>query len=411
METGYIAPSNQRFNTWVTEANIKPDRKIICSICNKDVNLFVQIDTTDPFFQNVDKAIFHIYTCKEGHEFTVLSVNNAKELTLSELKDTYSIEKTNSITDKPRTHINILVTDKSKCLDCPVGGPMKIKELAMSPNISSKIGGYNPKRDFILHDKILHNKVKIYNDSDPVILTNQVLASCTCFNTLTGRLVLFLCCTELPCFNDKSISQLKVMECSECSSFNILIFSQKLNIGYSSIILDVEDIFYHILQSEDYMNGVVISVDKKKYDIKAICHLSDFDYKEDKLKYKSVLQLDEKQISTLENSTIRLGTSYSKFKRFIKEYVSEEITLDIVNDKNVIKLYGDSFSLIAAGTILENCLIKQEGENIIIFGNIVENDPLNLKSLSDDQEDLVIKLGAKIGNIEELTIHTQDESK
>lgn len=390
---GLKQAKNRYFNTWITgEVLTNTKRKISCSVCNEDCNPFIQIDTSDPIFQNVRKAIIQIYSCTEGHEFTVLSNTEARELDSKESKTTYFIDKMEKIVDNPRTHLNILIPDKSKCLDCPVNGPMKIKEKTLSPNTKSKIGGYNPKRSFKPHEKISINKIKLYDNGESVSLSKQTPLSCECFNPLVADIVLYLNYTDLPCFNDKSLSEIRVMSCDECGTLNVLIFSQSLNLEYSSIIFDVDDYFYHVLRSEDYMNGVVISVDKTKHDIKAICQIPDFDYKtQDDIIFGKTKHLTEKQKDYLENAVIPLGTSYARFDRFIREY----FVLDLIKDDKITTKYGEHFSLVGNSNILHGCLIEQRDDEVIIHGkpNLINDE---LESLTMEQENVAVSLGLTV---------------
>lgn len=400
-EQGYTQPRNKIFNTWVSIGTIPHSRGIVCSVCNKGVYLFVQVDTSDNCFQNVRETIIHIYTCEDGHEFTILGTKEVIELKSTELKDIYFIKGRENVMDKPRTVLNILVPDKSKCLDCPLGGPMKIKGHSLTPNIHSKAGGYAPKRDFKLHSKVFHNKIKLYSNSDHIQLVDRTPISCHCFNPLTSNIVLFLNHVELPCFNDRSISQIKVEKCSECGTLNVLIYSQELNINHPSVIFDVEDFLYHILMSKDHMNGVVISVDKRNHEIKAICQLTDFEYVDrENINCNKITTLDETQISTLKDHMISIGTSYLKFKKFFKNYLEKYTTLEIVRNNLVIDIYGDNFNVVAPGNILSGCLIEQDDEDIIIHGNITfQERDIIINPLNMEQKDLVIKLGAIVGKL------------
>jgi hypothetical protein len=392
---GLKQAKNRSFNTWVNrEGLINTKNKIHCSVCNGDCNLFIQIDTSDPIFQDVKKVIVQIYCCDEGHEFTVLSSTEARDLDSKESKTTYFIDKMEKIVDNPRTHLNILVPDKSKCVDCPAGGPMKIKEKALAPDNRSKIGGYNPKRNFKLHEKVNINKVKLYDDRESVILWKQTPLSCECFNPLVGNIVLHLNYIDLPCFNDKSISGIKILSCKECSTLNVLIFTQSLNLDYPSVIFDVDDYFYHVLRSQDYMNGVVISIDKTKSDIKAICQIPDFDYKtQDDIIFGKAKSFSEKQLEYLENAAILLGTSYARFKRFIKEY----FVLDLAKDGRITNKYGEHFSLVHNNNILKGCLIEQRGDEVIIHGKPnISSDETSLEPLSNEQEDVAVSLGLTV---------------
>lgn len=400
-EQGYIQSRNKIFNTWVSMGTIPYTRGIVCSTCNKNIYLFVQIDTSDSCFRDVRETIIHIYTCEEGHEFTILSAKEVIELKDVDLKDIYFIKGRENVLDKPRTTLNILVPDKGKCLDCPLGGPMKIKGISLMPNLHSKVGGYTPKKDFKLHSKVFNNKIKLYNNSGSTQLVDRIPISCPCFNPLTSDIVLFLNYVELPCFNDRSISQIKLEKCSDCGTLNVLIYSQELNISYPSIIFDVEDFFYHVLMSGDHMNGVVISVNKRNHEIKAICQLTDFKYIDrENISYTKLAVLDEKQISTLEDHMISIGVSYLKFKKFFKNYLEKYTTLEIVRNKLVQDIYGDNFNVVAPGNILAGCLIEQDNEDIIIHGNITfQEKDITINPLSIEQKALVIKLGAIVGKL------------
>ena len=153
--------------------------------------------------------------------------------------------------------------------------------------------------------------------------------------------------------------------------------------------------------SKDHMNGVVISVDKRNHEIKAICQLTDFEYIDrENINCNKITTLDEDQISTLKDHMISIGTSYLKFKKFFKNYLEKYTTLEIVRDNLIQSIYGENFNVVAPGNILSGCLVEQDDEDVIIHGNITfQEKDIIINPLSIEQKDLVIKLGAIVGKL------------
>jgi hypothetical protein len=418
---GHIAKKNRRCNTWVADENITERKDIICSVCNKKSDLFIQIDTSDMFFsEKEERKIFHIYTCEDGHEFNVLRSEEDRELSPKEIKTTYTIKSFECAQDKPEMELNILIPDRSKCVDCPadlIDTPFKIKPLTLKTLPRSKCNGYSTHKYFTPHDNIHQGKAKIFKEGILVQLLPTV--GCTCFkvdniSTANNRELLYLSSVELPAFDKKSISEIRLFECEECKSLNIVVYSQKMDLPYSNVILEVEDCFYHILRSEDKLNGIVISAKKREHEIKAICFLDNFEYREGYkkcIKYKKVEVLLPIHYTMCEDLHIASGDNCTKFKKFIRNYEGnpegkeeEEETLNVIKDEKVILRFGEHFNRIGKGTLLEDCILYHKDEEVIIYGNlpVKYTGKEKVKPLSSEQVRCATDMDITIGEIADL---------
>lgn len=419
-ELGYIAKRNRKCNTWVAQESVTERKDILCSVCGKKSDLFIQIDTSDMFFtERKDTYIFHIYTCEAGHEFNVLLSDKEKNLSNEELETTWSIRSFEAGQDKPEVELNVLIPDKSKCIDCPVDTPFKIKPITLKIIQKSKCGGYSSHRQFVPSTKVHQGKAKIFKDGDIVKLhinttiCSSVEVGCTCFYEEAGIQILYLSSVEIPAFDNKSISELRLFECEECKVINTVIYSQKLNLSYSDVILEVEDRLYHILRSEDKMHGVVISVKKREHEVLAICFLENFEYREgykNCIKYKKVESLLPIHYSMLEDLHISTGDNATKFKKFIRNYEGdpegkedEEDVLDVIKDEKVILHFGENFSRVGKGTVLEDCLLYHKDDELIVYGNLVaKHTGFKVTPLSGEQKKCANNMSITIGNIADL---------
>lgn len=409
-ELGHIAKKNRKCNTWIAQESVIERKDILCSVCNKRSDLFIQIDTSDMFFtEKKDTYIFHIYTCDSGHEFNVLLSEKEKNLSNEELETIWSVRSFEAGQDKPEVELNILIPDKSKCVDCPIDTPFKIKPVTLKIIHKSKCGGYSCGRSFVPFTRVHQGKAKIFKDGNIVKLNGEV--GCSCFSEDRGIEILYLSSVEIAAFDNKSISEVRLFECEECKTINTVVYSQKLNIPYSDVILEVEDRLYHIIRADDKMHGVVISVKKKEHEVQAICFLENFEYRQgykNCIKYKKVESLLPIQYTMLEDLHIGVGDNATKFKKFIRNYEGdpegkedEEDILDVIKDEKVTLHFGENFNRIGKGTVLEDCLLYHKDDELIVYGNLKTNVQ-KVTPLSGDQMLCATNMSISIGDITDL---------
>lgn len=413
---------NRQCNTLVLDTDVTPTvLPLFCSECKADLRLCLQIDTSDLFFEEEGKTfLLHIYACTQGHEIVVITSDKTIELTSQDLDKAWCVRRWHTIADHVSTNIDILVADRSQCDQC-VDTPYLLTEHTLKAYEGTKAGGEGTERYFKVCTNVLYNKALLFKDAKVKKIANQEAGQCECFIVTRATQILTLHHTTLPPLDEISVSEIRVYRCDECTTLNVVIYSQELEVGYSSIILDVKDNFYHILRSDDAMNGIVIAVNKTTPSVTGICRLENFYYHEGKkydILYTSIIPLEAEHIDFLATLAISHIDTYSAFLRFMKSYdgnpTGEEDELLLEEPSaTLLELLGKGYYMGGKDSLLEGCvLFMQDEHKIILHGQLPASvvEPLQLEDLTPLQRAFGLRLNLTIAPLE-VTLHLPTETE
>jgi hypothetical protein len=379
---GYIPKRNKWCNTWILNAPTNLGMALTCPVCNENSYLFIQIDTSDACFLKPNKtAIFHIYTCNKACCFTVLSASEEIYPDSELMPNLWMIAGFNTVIDSPEKELAVPAEEKKSCSGCTGDTPIILKTVILKPRSGSKTGGYSRNRIFLPFGNTRHNEAALFGQKTSK-LPGQTLSRCKCFDVAVAKELLCITTADVGVLSKKNVSQVRMFLCADCRAHNIVIYTETLNTGYSSIILESDDSFYHIFRSEDIMNGVVLAVDKRKSDVTAVSYLTDFKYKEEdriKLKYSEISPLIPKQYPFLEKlGTVDCDDDHSKTRKFITflrrhmDSLAEDEEIEVMESPIITKKFGKGFYFINNCNLLKGCLISIAGESeVMIYGSFV----------------------------------------
>jgi len=154
--------------------------------------------------------------------------------------------------------------------------------------------------------------------------THYSYKQCKCYSKSTSQLIMSFKGSDCEVLYYFEILALEVSKCNLCNYLNFDIYSHKLDIspstGYNLDMYSYANNFYHIINSTDLLNGVVI---KTSYDINesiAICKAIEYSKEGDNIDYTSIRKIDTpttKLLTTkfdfaIENDNLTVITSILK---------------------------------------------------------------------------------------------------
>lgn len=361
-------PANRLCHTWVSPKPHPAARKLYCDHCQEELGLHIQIDTSDRFFESELEAktqIIHIYACPTFQRWLVTSAQTSLALDPELSIQAWTIQSWRTLPDQPNTRLRVLIPDQSRCAAC-IDTPYLLTERQLETHEGCKAGGEATERYFKPLSEVNYGRASLFRNSEPSHLDDYKRLRCDCFDLSTVQQELLLHHTGLAPFDQFSLSELRLYRCKHCFRLNVLLYGQELDLGYSSLILEAEDVFYHILLGDDEIHGLVIVVRKDKTYLRGLCRLENFYHRpgaRHNLLYTAILPPTSHQLLFLKGMYLLSEPNYGAFVRFMRNYEGDlsqeedELSLEPVIPA-LSDLLGSTYYQVGAGNILERCLVQ-----------------------------------------------------
>jgi hypothetical protein len=340
----------------------------ICNSCNQNMILLLYFDSNNNLFFNFDFEYnnYLLLFCNNCKLCSIITNNNIDEILLNKNNNFLIINKIESLIDYESDKYNVpIIDDKSCCGEYNL--KMSTIELQNNKTIS-KIGGNI--------ESINRKKYKIID-----------YLKCKCYNSTDTDLILSLKAKDCKILEDLNIFLLEVTKCSTCNHLHFNIFSHELNMDYKMILFQNNDEFYHIIESEDQMNGVVLITSFNLNEIFMCCQLLNYKNKFEFTKSKK-LSSDIKNILKLQ----LWDENTSKITQFLKKIKENNINIELISDLNISNLYGNGFYITTSLDEFEY-LVELKDDELYFHGYFINNE---LLKLTLKQKEIIINIGAKI---------------
>jgi hypothetical protein len=231
------------------------------------------------FWQNEDKSAYSAEYCPECNRFIVTQLKHPQPPP----PDHIAITQVVPISDGDGSLITVPHRSEEN-------GDTFLSETKLDIYPGSKIGG---------------TRIKCRRRK----FSTRVDFNCRCYLDPLAQLVIVIKNQDNPHFGSLELSEVMVTQCAGCSSLHWAFYSQDLDLPpYNTHMFSYENIYYHVVQSEDDLNGVILQTSAYSSTILASCQVSDFLLKEGKYSFSRITALTRRFQTRLS----KLGVSITK---------------------------------------------------------------------------------------------------
>ena len=161
-------------------------------------------------------------------------------------------DKITPFIDKLYNQYDVPIMDPDDCDICPAIANLKMEKVNIEENINSKIGGLKKIIDRNKYDTTQYRK-------------------CKCYKTDSAKLILSLKSIDCQILRNLEILALEILQCDSCDYLHFDIYSHQLTSNYNMDLFSADDKFYHIINSDDDLNGIIIETTHNIRNINICC--------------------------------------------------------------------------------------------------------------------------------------------
>jgi len=337
-----------------------------CNICNCNmIGVFYFNSNNNLFFEY--KFKFNNYLlcfCEKCKQCSLLTNVNIDEILILKNNNFLVIEKIESLIDYETSLYDVPIIDSESCCG---NYKLKMSQVNIENNKTiSKIGGIDEIIDRKKYKIINYLKCKCYNPTDKILILSLKAKDCEILRKL-------------------NIFVLEVSKCSTCNNLHFNVFSHELNMDYKMVLFQNDDEYYHIISSDNKLNGVVLISSLDIYDLFICCQL---------INYTNTFEFtNTKKISKEINNIFKLeiwDENILKVTNFIKKIKNENIkTIELYSADEI---YGNTFYL-TKSLDEDEYLVELKNDELFFHGYIVEKE---LIKLTTKQKELILDIGANV---------------
>lgn len=361
--------SNNKNSTFWLGKNIHFSK---CENCNNSLDIVLHWNTQEMYFNlNVREKIYLVCYCETCDNFVILSVDE----NIYPEEEIYILNKLIPTTDKIVKEYNVPVIDTEGCDMCPAMSNLKMGKITINESTQSKIGG--------LKTSIERTKYKV-----------KQYSKCKCQDS--SKIIFSLKGLDCEILRIYEILALEASQCEKCKNIYFDIYSHQLISDYNMDLFSNKDKFYHIINSDDELNGVIIETNYDIKDINICCKLTNYvrnntgiDFILLKVIPKTIIKLlnDNFDYNILKNIPLYLSQDMKKLQS------QKEIELLTIPD--IQTRYGKNFYISSTLKQIPLSLVEVNNNELVYHGFFEDESYTNLVQYKPKQLLYIYEIGAK----------------